>query len=27
VIMEGRTYDGSVRGRLQALKQRLTGAA
>jgi F-type H+-transporting ATPase subunit delta len=27
VTMEGRTYDGSVRGRLQALKQRLTGAA
>jgi F-type H+-transporting ATPase subunit delta len=25
VTMEGRTYDGSVRGRLQALKQRLTG--
>ena len=27
VTIEGRTYDGSVRGRLQVLKQRLTGAA
>jgi F-type H+-transporting ATPase subunit delta len=26
LTMDGRTYDGSVRGRLQALKQRLTGA-